>query len=78
MHAYPAYWIEVAKHAYADGNDEALDVINWIITFHDQNKPVDSLEFFSGVYNWFYWLWNTVYWFKKDGEGNSLIPEDIR
>lgn len=65
---YPAYWIEMAKHAYVAGHDEALSVIDKALRLNP-DKPYDSGFFYPG---WFfeYYLQHR---FDKDA-----APADLR
>lgn len=75
MIARPAYWEEVAKQAYADGEDRALPVAEQFAAYPARSM-IDSLTV-SHNWRWFYELWEQKYWHAKDGQGNRLIPEDM-
>jgi hypothetical protein len=76
MMAYPAYWEEVAKRMYADGEDRALKIA---VTFAGwaPNQVIDSITVY-GNWPWFHDQWRARYWFAKDKSGRLLIPEDLR
>ena len=66
---YPAYWIELAKRAYADGYDKALDVIDRAVRMNP-DKPVDDGCFFD--IRWFWEYWQEHRWDK------DAVPADLR
>jgi len=74
MMAYPAYWEEVAKRMYADGEDRALSVA---VTFAGwrPDSLIDDITV-TGNWRWFHEQWRARYWLAPDGK--PAVPLDLR